>query len=133
MSQDVKYFNVNPGTMPGDADLAFVAQIYDGYGGITVKEMTVSTGAVGTFDLILMKYGSAGTVAGGTVANYATLGTATVWAVDTPKDATIVAAQAFVDDGEHLMLKKLEVGAGNDLTADALVSIAYVDGIVTDS
>ena len=132
MANNTKYLTINPGTMPGDADLAFVGQVYDGFGGITIKEVTVSTGAVGTFDIVLMKYGSAGTVAGGTVAA-TTGGTATTWAVDTPQNLSFVAAQAFCDEGEHLFLKKLEAAAGNDLTADACVCIAFVDGIATDA
>lgn len=132
MAQDVKYVTINPGEMPGDADLAFVMQVYDGYGGITIKEVTVSTGLVGTLDMVLMKYGSAGTVAGSTIAHVST-GTAKVWAADTPVNLTITAAQAFCDEGEHLYIKKLEAAAGNDLSNDAAVCIAFVDGIATDA
>lgn len=132
MAQDTKYITVNPGTMPGDGDLAFVCQVYDGYGGVTIKEVTFSSGVAGTLDIILMKYGSAGTVAGNTIAHFAT-GTAKVVAADTPVDVPITAAEAFVDEGEHLFLKKLEAAAGNDLTADACVCIAFVDGIASDA
>lgn len=132
MAQDTKYVTINPGTMPGDADLAFVMQVYDGYGGITVKEVTVNTGLAGTLDIVLMKYGSAGTVAGNTIAHHSS-GTAKVWVADTPVNLTIAAAEAFVDEGEHLFIKKLEAAAGNDLTADAAVCIAFVDGIATDA
>ena len=132
MSQDAKYVTINPGTMPGDGDLAFVMQVYDGYGGITIKEVTVNTGVAGTLDIVLMKYGSAGTVAGSTIAHHSS-GTAKVWAADTPVNLTITAAQAFVDEGEHLFIKKLEAASGNDLTADAAVCIAFVDGIASDA
>jgi len=132
MAQDTKYVTINPDTMPGDADLAFAMQVYDGYGGITIKEVTVNTGAVGTLDIILMKYGSSGTVAGSTIAQHSS-GTAKVWAADTPATLTIVAAQAFCDEGEHLFIKKLESAAANDLSADAAICIAYVDGIASDA
>ena len=128
----IKYWNVYPDTMPGDNDLCFVAQVYDGYGGITVKEVTVSTGAVGTFDVALIKYGSAGTVAGSTIAAMSS-GTATVWAADTPQTMTVTSTEAFVDEGEHLFLKKHESAAGNDLSEDAAVVVAFVDGISTDA
>jgi len=132
MAQDTKYVTINPGTMPGDADLAFVMQVYDGYGGITIKEVTVNTGVAGTLDMVLMKYGSSGTVAGNTIAHHSS-GTAKVWVADTPVNLTITASEAFVDEGEHLFIKKLEAAANNDLTTDAAVCIAFVDGIASDA
>ena len=132
MAQDAKYVTINPGTMPGDGDLAFVMQVYDGYGGITIKEVTVNTGVAGTLDIVLMKYGSAGTIAGNTIAHVST-GTAKVWVADTPVNLTITASEAFCDEGEHLFIKKLEAAAGNDLTDDAAICIAFVDGIASDA
>lgn len=132
MAQEVKYVTINPGEMAGDADLAFVMQVYDGYGGITIKEVTVNTGVAGTLDIVLMKYGSAGTVAGNTIAHHSS-GTAKVWTADVPVDLTIASAEAFCDEGEHLFVKKLEAAAGNDLSNDAAVCIAFVDGIATDA
>lgn len=127
-----KYLTCNPDTMPGDADLSFAFKAsvagVGGGGGITVVAATLSTGLVGTFDIILQNYGTSGTVAGGTIAGMAS-GTATVWAADTPQSLTLTAAQVFVDAGEVIMIKKVESAAGNDLSADAAVVIEYVDGV----
>lgn len=122
---------VSPNTMPGDADLCFAFKCpADALGGgLTVVEAVASTGAAGTLDLLLVNYGTSGTVVGGTIARHAS-GTATVWAADTPKALTITAAQAYVDAGEYVYLKKLEPAGSNDLTADAMVQITLVDGIV---
>ena len=125
-----KFLQIYPDTMPGDGDLCFAAKASSAYGGFTVIAAHAVTGAVGTLDLVLMNYGTSGTVAGGTVAGMAS-GTATTWAVDTPQSLTITAANQFIDSGEWLVLKKVEAAAGNDLTADAVVVVEYVDGITT--
>jgi hypothetical protein len=127
-----KFLTINPDTMPGDNDLCFVAKASSSFGGFTIVAAHLSTGAVGTFDVILMNYGAAGTVAGGTVANMSS-GTATVWAADTPQTLTnsTTAANLFLDAGEWLVLKKTESAAGNDLSADATLVIEYVDGVKT--
>jgi hypothetical protein len=132
MAQESKFLVINPDTMPGDGDLCFAAKASSVYGGFTVIAAHARTGAVGTLDLVLQNYGSTGTVAGGTVASMAS-GTATVWAADTPQSLTVTttAANAFVDSGEWLLLKKVESAAGNDLAADASVIVEYVDGITT--
>lgn len=126
------FVNVYPDTMPGDEDLCYALHASAGHGGITITRATVATGAVGTFNLELLNYGTAGTAlqASGTIAAMAD-GTATVWAADTPQTLTVVAAQAFVDENEYVVLRKTESAAGNDLTADAVVMIEYVDGVVT--
>ena len=124
------FVTINPGTLPDDGGLSFVLKPAGGYGGITVIAAYAVTGAVGTLNLVLQNYGVSGTVAGGTVAGMAS-GTATVWAVDTPQALTITAANQFIDENEWLVLKKVESAAANDLTADAVVSIEYVDGITT--
>lgn len=123
------FLTVNPDTMPGDADLCHIVKPTT-YGGITIISAWASTGAVGTLNLVLQNYGSSGTVAGGTVAGMDD-GTATTWAVDTPQELTITAAQQFIDEDEWLVLKKVEAAGGNDLTADATVTIEYVDGITS--
>lgn len=130
MANDSKFLTINPDTMAGDASLCFVTKASGTYGGFTVVAAHAVTGVAGTLDFVLMNYGTTGTVAGGTVANMAD-GTATVWAVDTPQSLTTTAAQVFIDSNEWLVLKKLEAGASDDLTADATVVIEYVDGIVT--
>jgi hypothetical protein len=125
-----KFLTVAPDTMPGDGDLCYLLKPSSGYGGVTILSAWAVTGAVGTLNLVLQNYGQTGTVAGGTVAGMAD-GTATVWAVDTPQELTITAANKFIDSEEWLVLKKVESAAGNDLTADATICIEYVDGINT--
>jgi len=127
---DGKFLTIIPGTMPGDGDLAYVVKASSISGGFTVVDAWAVTGVAGTLNLVLQNYGSAGTVAGGTVAGMSG-GTATVWAVDTPQALSITAANAFIDADEWLVLKKVEAAAGNDLTADAVVVVEYVDGVVT--
>ncbi len=127
---DSKFLTINPGTMPGDGDLAYVVKASSISGGFTVVDAWAVTGVAGTLNLVLQNYGSAGTVAGGTVAGMSG-GMATVWAVDTPQALSITAANAFIDADEWLVLKKVEAAAGNDLTADAVVVVEYVDGVVT--
>lgn len=125
-----KFLVCNPGTLPDDSGLSFIAKASSTDGGFTVTSAYAVTGAVGTLDLVLQNYGTSGTVAGGTVAGMAS-GTATTWAVDTPQALTITADNAYIDAGEWLVLKKVEAAAGNDLSADAVVTIEYVDGPVT--
>jgi len=129
MAQEKKFVTINPGTMPGDGDLAFVLKASTDFGGVTITGANAVTGAVGTLNLVLQNYGTAGTVAGGTIAGMAT-GTANAWAVDTPAALTVTAANAFIDEGEWVVLKKVESAAANDLTADAVVCVEFVDGIV---
>lgn len=124
------FLAIYPDTMPGDGDLCYALKPSGGYGGITVIGAWAVTGAVGTLNLVLQNYGTSGTVAGGTVAGMSD-GTATVWAVDTPQQLTITAANQFIDENEWLVLKKVESATGNDLTADAVVTVEYVDGITS--
>lgn len=123
------FLTIYPDTMPGDEDLCFAAKGSSTMGGFTVTDAWAVTGAVGTLNLVLMNYGTSGTVAGGTVAGMSG-GTATVWAVDTPQALTITAANAFIDADEWLVLKKVESAAGNDLTADAMVVVEYEPGVI---
>lgn len=127
---DRQFLTIAPDTMPGDEDLCFILKPSAGYGGVTILAAHAVTGAVGTLNLVLQNYGASGTVAGGTVAGMAD-GTATVWAVDTPQELTITAANKFIDSGRWLVLKKVEAAAGNDLTADATIMVEYINGINT--
>lgn len=122
------FLTINPDTMPGDGDLVHVLKPSGGYGGITVIGAHARTAVVGTLNLVLQNYGTSGTVAGGTVAGMSD-GTATVWAAATPQSLTITAANKFIDEDEWLVLKKVESAAGNDLAANASITIEYVDGI----
>lgn len=127
-----KFLTLNPGTMPDDDGLSFIVKASSSFGGLTIIAANLVTGLAGTFDVILQNYGSAGTVAGGTMASMAS-GTATVWAVDTPQALTVSAtlANLFLDAGEWMVMKKTEAAGGNDFTADATLQIEYVDGVKT--
>lgn len=128
-----QYIPVYPDTMPGDGDLCFAFRASSLYGGATVVKAVANTGVAGTLDLALVNYGTAGTVAGGTIAHMSG-GTATVWAADTPQALTLATdANIYVAPGEYVFLKKIEAAAGNDLTADACVMIEIVEGVVTQS
>lgn len=125
-----QHFICNPGILNADGALSFVAKGSAETGGFTVIAAHAVTGAVGTLDIVLQNYGTSGTVAGGTVANMAS-GTATTWAVDTPQSLTLstTAANLYIAANEWLVIKKLEAGASDDLTTDAVVDIEYVDGV----
>lgn len=127
-----KFLVCNPSILNADGALSFVAKGSATYGGFTVIAAHAVTGAVGTLDIVLQNYGTSGTVAGGTVASMAS-GTATVWAVDTPQSLTVstTAANKYIAANEWLVIKKLEAAGSDDLTADAVVSIEYVDGVIT--
>lgn len=127
-----KFLVCNPSILNADGALSFVAKGSGTYGGFTVIAAHAVTGAVGTLDIVLQNYGTSGTVAGGTVASMAS-GTATVWAVDTPQSLTVstTAANKYIAANEWLVIKKLEAAGSDDLTADAVVSIEYVDGVIT--
>jgi sugar (pentulose or hexulose) kinase len=127
-----KFLTINPGTMPDDNGLSFIAKASGINGGLTIVAAHLVTGVAGTFDVILQNYGSAGTVAGGTMASMAS-GTATVWAADTPQSLTVstTAANLFLDAGEWMVMKKTEAAGGNDYTADATLVVEYVDGVAT--
>jgi len=134
MGQGSKFLSCNPGTLPDDGGLSFVAKGSAVYGGFTVIAAHAVTGVVGTLNLVLQNYGTSGTVAGGTVAGMAS-GTATVWAADTPQSLTVstTAANCYIAPNEWLVLKKVESAANNDLSADARVVIEYVDGVTTSN
>ncbi len=127
-----KFLTINPGTMPDDDGLSFIVKASGSFGGLTIIAANLVTGIAGTFDVILQNYGSAGTVAGGTMASMAS-GTATVWAVDTPQALTVstTLANLFLDAGEWMVMKKTEAAGGNDFTADATLLVEYVDGVKT--
>lgn len=124
-----KFLTLNPGIMNADGALALALKASSTYGGVTIIAATAQTGIAGTLDLVLQNYGTSGTVAGGTVGGLSG-GTATVWTANVPKALTLTAANVFIDDGEVLMLKKLEAGGSDDLSTSATISIEYVQGVV---
>lgn len=125
-----KYLTINPDTLASAGALCHAMKASTVNGGITVIAANFVTGLAGTLDITLVNFGSSGTVTAGTIAGMAS-GTATIWVADVPQALTITAAQAFVDAGEWIVIKKLEAGGSDDLTADASVCIEYVDGPVT--
>jgi len=131
MSYGSKFITVNPGVMPGDGDLYHIMKASSINGGITVVAAHARFAAVGTADFLLVNYGASGTVVGGTVANMAS-GTATVWAAAVPQTLTLstTLANLFIDEGEWLVLKKLESAAANDPGTNCSVVVEYVDGVV---
>jgi hypothetical protein len=130
MAGGSKFLTINPGTMPATGTAYSLAMRgSDTYGGMTVLGAWVQTSVVGTLNVALVNYGTSGTVAGGTVAGMAS-GTATVWAAEVPQAMAVTAANAFIDSGEYVRVKKVESAASNDLSEDATILIEYVDGIV---
>lgn len=134
MAQNTQFITVNPGTMPGDGDLVHILKASNTHGGITVVAAWARTGLVGTLDLILQNYGTSGTVAGGTVASMAS-GTATVWAAAAPQQLTnsTTSSNLYLAANEWLVLKKIESAAGNDLAANASVTVEYVQGVTVSN
>lgn len=126
--------SVNPGTSP-DTGTALCPAFRAGtiYGGVTVVDCWVSTGVVGTLDVCLVNRGTSGTSTTGATIAHMSDGTATVWAADTPQSMTITAANAYVDAGEYVFIKKIESAASNDLSEDATISIEVVNGMITQA
>lgn len=128
------FITFNPGVMTNDADLFHVLKASTTYGGMTViaarATQGAATGGAGTsHQFLLVNYGTSGTVAGGTIA--ATTASTAAWVADTPKEFTITAAQAYVDAGEWIVLKKLQQGADSDNDVQTSITIEYVEGVVT--
>jgi len=122
-----------PGSMAGSPETKVLFRAPSSGGGLTITGAYVTNGAAdaaGTaFTAYLVNYGSTGTVAGGTIASAG--GTTDHWAADVPKAMTLTAANAYIDSGEWVVLKKTEVGASSDFTDPATITIEYVEGIVT--
>ena len=125
-----KYLTINPDTLASAGALCHAFKASTVNGGCTIIAANFVTGLAGTLDITLVNFGVSGTVTAGTIAGMSG-GTATVWVADVPQALTITAANAFVDAGEWVVIKKLEAGGSDDLTADASVCIEYVDGVVT--
>ena len=130
MGNLVKTIVLQPGTMSDDADTVLAMKVPTGYGGVTIIDASVESDSAGTLALYLVNYGTGGTVVGGTIAANAS-GTAKVWVAGAPVSLAITAAQAFVDEGEYVFLKKVESAAANDLGDQSSVVINYVDGVIT--
>lgn len=97
-------------------------KVPSGYGGITVLGVNLVQSAVGTASVNLVNLGSSGTAVSGTIA---TGGTGLVAAVNVPDAFTVLAAGAFVDEGEWIGLEEKNVGA---LAAVSIVSVSAVAG-----
>lgn len=130
MANGSKYLVVNPGVMTEDGDTIHLMKASSINGGVTLVAAYVVPDLVGTLNVELLNYGSAGTAAAGTVAAFSE-GTAAVMAAGTPETLTITAAQAYLDAGEWLVAKKTESAVGNDFGGNASIVIEYVEGVVT--
>ena len=88
-----------------------------GSGGVTLLSGDVSMYTVGTAQLYVVNGGSAGTAtSGGTAATPA----GTAYVAKTPQAFTVVAAAAFFDEGEWVVLKENNVGSSVTLTQVSL-------------
>lgn len=88
-------------------------KIPTGYGGATLIAADVSMYTAGTAQLYIVNGGSAGTAtSGGTAATPA----GTAYVAKTPQAFTVVAAQAFFDEGEWVVLKENNIGSTVTLT-----------------
>lgn len=123
----------NPGVMTTDGDLQYITKVPSGWGGYTVLGANFVNGAATTggtsFFARLVNYGTSGTVVGGTIGTIG--GTADHYAADTPKAFTITAAQAFLDEGEWLVLRKDQDQADSDINAQAVINIWLIPGIIS--
>lgn len=127
----VHYLTVNPGALADTGtSLSMAFRASSNYGGVTITAAKAVADSAGTLALYLVNYGTSGTVVGGTIAGNAD-GTAKVWTADGPVDLAITAANAFVDSGEYVFVKKVESAAANDTGANCAICIEYVDGVVS--
>lgn len=129
MGNSVKSIALQPNTCADDGDTVLAMKVPTGYGGVTILNAYADADSAGTLALYLVNYGTSGTAVGGTIAGNAS-GTAAVWVAGTPKELVVTAAQAFVDEGEVVKLKKVESASGNDLGAQSSVVINYVEGVI---
>ena len=88
-----------------------------GSGGVTLLAGNVSMYTAGTAQLYVVNGGSAGTAtSGGTAATPA----GTAYVAKTPQNLSVVAASAFFDEGEWVVLKENNVGSTVTLTQVSL-------------
>ena len=88
-----------------------------GSGGVTLIAGNVSMYTAGTAQLYVVNGGSAGTAtSGGTAATPA----GTAYVAETPQNFAVVAAAAFFDEGEWVVLKENNVGTSVTLTQVSL-------------
>lgn len=123
MSNNSFYLKFGPGTV-ASGDTTPICRASSVNGGFTVVDAWLFPGIVGTLDTVLMNYGTTGTVAGGTVAGIS--GGSAALVADTQVHLSITAANAFIDDGEWLVLKASGAALG-----EAIILIECVPGIVT--
>lgn len=123
MSNNSFYLKFGPGTV-ASGDTTPIVKASSITGGFTVVAATLFPGIAGTLDVVLMNYGTSGTVAGGTVAGIS--GGSAALVADTAVSLAITAANAFIDDGEYLTLKASGAALG-----EAVVLIECLPGIVS--
>ena len=123
MSNNSFFLKFGPGTI-ASGDTSPIVKASTLYGGFTVVKATLFPGIAGTLDTVLQNYGVSGTVAGGTVAGIS--GGSAALVADTAVDLAITAANAFIDDGEWLVLKAVAAALG-----EAVIVVECVPGIVS--
>lgn len=97
-----------------------VFKVPAGYGGITIVGATCTQSAAGTTSLALVEMDSGGTTVSGTLGTWGT-----VFAVNTPLSATLTGSRTFIDAGNYVGVKELNVGAAAAVT---IVSVSYIMG-----
>jgi hypothetical protein len=123
MSQNSFFLRYGPGTV-ASGDVSPIVKASSTYGGFTVIAAQVFPGIAGTLDVVLQNYGVSGTVAGGTVAGIS--GGSAALVADTVVSLAITAANAFIDDGEWLVLKAVAAALG-----EAVIVVECVPGVVS--
>lgn len=123
MSNNSFYLRYGPGTV-ASGDTSPIVKASTKFGGFTVIGAQLFPGIAGTLNVVLQNYGTAGTVAGGTVAGIS--GGSAALVADTVVELAITAANAFIDEGEWLVLKTVGGALG-----EAVVVVECVPGIVS--
>jgi hypothetical protein len=133
MAQLSQTINFPLPVMTANNDLLRVFKASTEYGGITITRAYYTpagaTDAGTSHVLVLMNYGTSGTVAGGTIGTVG--GTAAPYAAGRPDAFTLTAANVFVDDGEWVVLKKTQEGADSDIVTNSMLHIEYVQGVIS--
>lgn len=132
MAQLAQFLSFPLPVMTANNDLLRIFRASTEYGGITVTRAYYTpagaTDAGTSHVLVLMNYGTSGTVAGGTIGTVG--GTAAPYAANAPMAFTLTAANVFVDDGEWMVLKKTQEGADSDIVTNSTLHIEFVEGAI---
>ena len=117
--------------MAGDASTKHLFRAPSIGGGLTITGAYIIDGADSSastaHSIILVNYGTSGTIAGSTIGTVG--GTVDFFLDATPKATTLTAAQVFVDAGEWVVAQKDEENS-SDFTGAATIVVECVDGVV---